>query len=323
MEYFPVDLDIFQDKKVRRLIRRGGAGAMAVYVQLLCQVYGQGYYLTLDEDTIFLVSEQVGEIGDTSSDGRGNEQMVKDIILDCLAVGLFDKGMYDNGVLTSRGIQERYLKMMAMRTKRPTGDLVEEYNLLNKDEGEKTDICGEKVRKDGELRRRMPQKTEKSGENAEKSSPENINNKYNNINTTTQACACTCEGEKYGKPPAREEQERWYVDLANDQSFIEVAAMSNGISSETVSRLLGVFYAEITATKELHANESKFRYHAMRWISRHVEINNKKNQNGTSNTTNRAGGGAGSTYEERRAEVEDLIRDLSARPNPHAKAVQG
>ena len=45
LRYFPVDVDILRDKKVRRLTRKYARGA-EFYLYLLCAIYSdKGYYM--------------------------------------------------------------------------------------------------------------------------------------------------------------------------------------------------------------------------------------------------------------------------------------
>ena len=57
LEYFPMDIDFFQDLKVRKLKRFQGGKAVTVYAALLCIIYRDGYYTKWDEDMAFVLSE--------------------------------------------------------------------------------------------------------------------------------------------------------------------------------------------------------------------------------------------------------------------------
>ena len=99
LDYFPLDTDMFCDMRIRRLIRRCGGEAVAVYTLLLCTVYRSGYYIVADDDLSFMLSEQSGL----------DEAYILKVISSCIDIGLFDKTLYNSDrVLTSRAIQERY-----------------------------------------------------------------------------------------------------------------------------------------------------------------------------------------------------------------------
>lgn len=99
LDYFPLDTDMFCDMRIRRLIRRCGGEAVAVYTLLLCTVYRSGYYIVADDDLSFMLSEQSGL----------DEAYILKVISSCIDIGLFDKTLYNSDrMLTSRAIQERY-----------------------------------------------------------------------------------------------------------------------------------------------------------------------------------------------------------------------
>lgn len=99
LDYFPMDVDFFQDIRIRKLIKYQGGKAVTVYALLLCIIYKQGYYMRWDEELPFIISEQTGF----------EEAYIQEVFKCCMVVGLFSKEMYDSDkVITSKGIQERY-----------------------------------------------------------------------------------------------------------------------------------------------------------------------------------------------------------------------
>ena len=119
LDYFPLDVDFFQDIKIRKLIRCQGGKALTVYIALLCNIYKEeGYYIRWDNDLPFIISEQTGY-----EDGY-----VHEVLRNCVALGLFDKALFDSEkIYTSRSIQERYREICGS-SKRRSG--IEEYCLL-------------------------------------------------------------------------------------------------------------------------------------------------------------------------------------------------
>lgn len=102
LEYFPMDIDIFSDIKIRKLIKYQGGKAISIYALLLCNIYKNGYYIEWDEELPFICSELTGF----------DEAYVLEVIKTCLSLGLFSKDLFDaEGVLTSKGIQERYSRI--------------------------------------------------------------------------------------------------------------------------------------------------------------------------------------------------------------------
>lgn len=134
LDYFEVDVGIAQNLKVRKLInRKGGARALGVFMYLLCRIYKNGYYIDCNSDAIFEIAADLYE----------QEDYVMEVILYCLEIKLFDQGMYDrHRILTSRGIQERYV---ALQSQRKRISVVEQYDLLNDDDSMK-DVSSEETR---------------------------------------------------------------------------------------------------------------------------------------------------------------------------------
>ncbi len=131
-EYFSVDIDLFGDIKVRRLIRRHGAKGVATYIALLCMIYKEGYFLRWNEDIPFIISEQT----------MCDEAEVREVIKSCTDIGLFDAEAFErDGVLTSVGIQVRYDMMVKLcgRKKNDVGYRL--FSVENEEkEGENSDI---------------------------------------------------------------------------------------------------------------------------------------------------------------------------------------
>lgn len=100
LEYYPIDVDIVSDIKIRKLIKRQKGQAFAVYTLLLCCIYKNGYYIQWDDDLPFILAEQTGF----------TEQYILQVINCCIDIGLFSAELYNQDqILTSRSIQERYL----------------------------------------------------------------------------------------------------------------------------------------------------------------------------------------------------------------------
>ena len=104
LDYFPLDVNFLQDRKVRRISCRHHAAGIAALTSLLCLIYKEkGYYISWNKDTLF----------DIAQEACCGEEEMQAIIDDCLAVGLFDDLIYkEYGVLTSQAIQEQYHKII-------------------------------------------------------------------------------------------------------------------------------------------------------------------------------------------------------------------
>jgi len=108
-DYFPKDTGFYADDKVRLLRAEFGAKGMYLLDYLLCDLYGRnGYYSKWDKSRCLLVS-------DGASCGCSPD-FVAEFITGCLRCSFFDEGVFNAfGVLTSPGIQRRYIRMFDSR----------------------------------------------------------------------------------------------------------------------------------------------------------------------------------------------------------------
>ena len=104
LDYFPLDVNFLQDRKVRRISSRHHAAGIAALTSLFCLIYKEkGFYVAWNQDTLFDISQEV----------CCEEEEMQAIIDDCLSVGLFDTYIYkEYGILTSQAIQEQYHKII-------------------------------------------------------------------------------------------------------------------------------------------------------------------------------------------------------------------
>lgn len=66
---------------------------------LLCDIYESSFYVQVDKDYLFDLSDQL-DIEDTE---------VKSMLDYMVEIGLFDAALWEEGILTSKAIQERYM----------------------------------------------------------------------------------------------------------------------------------------------------------------------------------------------------------------------
>ena len=124
LDYFPFDVDFFQDIRIRKLIKYQGGKAVTVYALLLCTIYKNGYYAEWDKELPFIISEQSGY----------TEAYIQEVIECCMNIGLLSKELFESAkVLTSKGIQERYRNIC--KASRRSG-VIKEFNLLPAEEQE-------------------------------------------------------------------------------------------------------------------------------------------------------------------------------------------
>ena len=217
LEYFSLDVRMFSDIKIRKLIKYHKAQAVSVYMTLLCRIYEKGYYIEYDNDLPFIISEDCGLEEDT----------IVSIIHYCLDIGLFDKGVFDKyKVLTSHGIQERYIQACA-KTKRKLSkglpyvlvDLGHDHVQANKNgiSSEKTYINSEKTYIN----------SEETAINSEKSTQRKEKEKERNKGDSN---------ESLSSPPATTDSE---INLLAFQEFFNKTVQEHGAQIPTITQISG------------------------------------------------------------------------------------
>lgn len=158
VDYFPKDTDFYADDKVRLLRAEFGVKGMYLLDYILCDLYGKnGYYIKWDKNKCYLVS-----------DGAGcgcNPEFVAEFISGCIRCSFFNEGVFNMfGVLTSVGIQRRFVRMLKSRE---NFTFIEEYFLL--DMSDKKDIPSSILDKIAFKKVSNKENSIKSGENPVKS----------------------------------------------------------------------------------------------------------------------------------------------------------
>lgn len=125
LDYFPLDVDIFEDDKLFDVQNDYGPLGEIIYIRLLCLVYKNGYYYQF-ENLDKLAAMVIRSIGNRWAKDK---KTVKEVILYLAKINLFSAELMHRNVITSRSIQERYLLAVERRQSK-----IEEYNLLENSE---------------------------------------------------------------------------------------------------------------------------------------------------------------------------------------------
>ena len=192
VDYFPKDTDFYNDDKVRLLRGEFGAKGMYILDYVLCEIYGKnGYFIKWDQSKCFLVSDGAGC-------GCGPED-ISEIIAGCIRRSIFDKRVFDVfGVLTSAGIQRRYIRMFNGRDEI---NIIEEYWLL--DCSSKKDVPASVLNKLTFKSLKTKENPDKTKENPVKSTgnaQSKINKNKVNKNTMRSVSSSTFDASEFDDP---------------------------------------------------------------------------------------------------------------------------
>ncbi|RHQ56469.1 DUF4373 domain-containing protein [Dorea sp. AF24-7LB] len=169
--YFPFDIDFFEDNKIRILKARYKSDGVLIYLFLLCEIYRQGYYIKVDDDFEYIISDELGI----------DQNKVKQVLNFLLKRSLFDNTLFSlDKVLTSAGIQRRYQLGIKERMRKSRTPLeVGRYWLLNEEDTEPFIKCTLFEENSGKYKGFSGKNSLNSEKNDTKKSK--VNNKNNNI----------------------------------------------------------------------------------------------------------------------------------------------
>jgi hypothetical protein len=119
LDYFPLDVTL--DDKIELLEADYGVAGFGIYIKLLQKIYANGYFIDWQEDNIKLFAKKTNM----------EMELIMKIIYVCFKRNLFSKEKFDKyQILTSHGIQKRYIKILK-DAKRNKTTMIEEYSLLS------------------------------------------------------------------------------------------------------------------------------------------------------------------------------------------------
>jgi len=104
LDYFP--LDTSNDDKLELIEAKFGLEGYAIIVKLWCRIYrGDGYFSPWGEREQLLFSRDINV----------DINRVAEVLMYAIKIGIFDKALFTRGVLTSRGVQKRFIEASKRR----------------------------------------------------------------------------------------------------------------------------------------------------------------------------------------------------------------
>jgi hypothetical protein len=158
LQYFPLDVSIFEDDKIQDLNLAYGYLGEIVYIRILTMIYSNGYFI---ERTIPSLARSIVRTYQTTSP---TPEEVEAIIRFCGEIRLFDQKLLSSGILTSTAIQKQFVLSTRRRKKFDT----DQYWLLSTETTEELrksqniNVDNNRVNDDNN-----PQKTDEIGVNVD------------------------------------------------------------------------------------------------------------------------------------------------------------
>lgn len=106
LDYFPLDVDIFESDKMLAISGEFAVKGEIITLRLLCEIYRNGYFVEYSE----LLKNKLARLSGLS----GN--LIDEVVGKLVKYGFFDESVFrEHSVLTSKGIQKRYLEAVKRR----------------------------------------------------------------------------------------------------------------------------------------------------------------------------------------------------------------
>lgn len=258
LDYFPLDVDILYDIKVRKIVKKSGEQAFSILIGLLCNIYkDKGYYAEYSDDLCFHVADTL----DVS------EESVNEVITKALEVGFFDMQMYErHRILTSESIQARFESATLKRKESVINDIYwisSANNPVNDSHNTQSKVKETKVKESTE-------KKSKSKEGKpEQSLTANIN----------------IDGRSY---IISNRLHRLMSFMSENKPYINTLCVNNGIkNSDNLIRYLKLFFVKLENEGSAHTDTKDIKQHFANWLrlqlerdkrpSEKIKYNNKHN----------------------------------------------
>lgn len=124
IDYFPIDVDFFDDDKIVLVEDDCGPEGSYITLRLMCKIYREGFFSQWNEDVCRVFARRLA--------CGINAKKVDEVVQSLVKRGFFDEEMYKkHEILTSHGIQLRYFEITKRRKDQ---NIKMEYILLDEQE---------------------------------------------------------------------------------------------------------------------------------------------------------------------------------------------
>ncbi|MGM0341625.1 Lin1244/Lin1753 domain-containing protein [Enterococcus sp. AZ007] len=130
LDYFPLDVDIFEDEKIEAIAGEFGIKGELAVIKLLCAVYKKGYFVVWNDLTRATLLKRLPGV---------SKELLEQIVIRLVTWGFFSEDLFNSAkVLTSENIQARYLE--ATKRRKPTKPLRYLINVDNNSQAEGVNV---------------------------------------------------------------------------------------------------------------------------------------------------------------------------------------
>lgn len=221
LDYF--ELDCQMEEKVRLIQAEFGLKGFAVVVKLYQKIYGEfGYYCEWSEDSLLLFMSENGVPSDS-------KKLIQEIVSACIRRNIFSEKLFNKfGILTSYGVQKRYMNATSRREK---VSMKKEYLLLEY----------------GKINRNVD------------ITEDSVNIIRENVNIISQSRVEESRVEKSNKPKRRSREKEPVIYFQNDllnQTFLDFINMRKKIKKPMTDRAIELAIKKLEALSKTSSGES-------------------------------------------------------------------
>ena len=283
LDYFPFDVDFFEDERIGAISGEFGVKGEITAVKLLCAIYRKGYFILWDEAQKMSLLKCLPGI---------SLELLERIVFRLVKWGYFEQDLFSSvKVLTSKEIQERYFT--AIRRRKNIKDC--QYLLINVCNNP-INVCNNSINADNNPQRKDNSKL--------------LSYSFkDNTTTTPPTGARACEGDTslpvYGK---------FLKSTLKSQTWLETLAMNYRMGTERLKELLHEFVtdSECRGFDDTGKTLRDFKSHFNNWLLIRLRVE-KEQQEKQRDNGNRQGNGAAATFEQRRNGAANLVSEILAR----------
>ncbi len=221
LDYF--ELDCQMEEKVRLIQAEFGLKGFAVVVKLYQKIYGEfGYYCEWSEDSLLLFMSENGVPSDS-------KKLIQEIVSACIRRNIFSEKLFNKfGILTSYGVQKRYMNATSRREK---VSMKKEYLLLEY----------------GKINRNVD------------ITEDSVNIIRENVNIISQSRVEESRVEKSNKPKRRSREKEPAIYFQNDllnQTFLDFINMRKKIKKPMTDKAIELAIKKLEALSKTSSGES-------------------------------------------------------------------
>ena len=262
LDYFPFDVDFFEDAKLSIIRNEFGSKGEIVAVKLLCAVYHEGYYMEWNEQTRVKLYASVSGL---------SAQLFDMVVNSLVKWGFFDKTLFDSAhVLTSHGIQKRYFAITRRRV-RPSDLLYLLPDVLPKEDLPKKEPSGfmsaETPRKESKGKDNNSQSSSLSPSPSSPTTPSRVSSGFEN---------------QEGEITAR----RAVEILKGNRDWLLQMQRRHGVVAGTILNWLDAFVCDCDCRgKQNHADLADVMQHFNDWLTIQLKMRGKNPKKGKKDET--------------------------------------